>query len=109
MDDNLDKVAMNMILYAGDARGFVHEALNKVRENKIDEALKSLDEANKNLISSHKFQTEVIQKACSGEKYEYNLLFAHAMDTLMTVQSEHEIARDLVLIFEALNKRIEQI
>lgn len=99
-DEKLTKVSMNIILYAGDAKNNVHQAMKLVKEKNIDEALKALDEAEANLVVAHKSQTEIIQSACSGEKYEYNILFAHAMDTLMTIQSEYEIARDLIEIFK---------
>lgn len=102
MEDQLIKTAMNIILYAGDAKGYIHETLKHLKEKGFEEAQVSIKEAEKNLVASHKLQTEIIQSACAGSHYEYNLLFSHAMDTLMTVQSEFELVRDLIPIFQQM-------
>lgn len=39
-------------------------------------------------------------------KSEYSLLFAHAQDTLMTIYSEINIAKQLLKIFKAYETRI---
>ena len=36
-----------------------------------------------------------------GEEREYSLLFAHAQDTLMTIYSEINIAKQLLKIFKS--------
>ena len=41
-----------------------------------------------------------------SEKSEYSLLFAHAQDTLMTIYSEINIAKQLLKIFKAYETRI---
>ena len=35
-------------------------------------------------------------------------LFAHAQDTLMTIMSELNLAKELIAFFEIMNKKIEE-
>ena len=47
-----------------------------------------------------------IQGETRGEESEYSLLFAHAQDTLMTIYSEINIAKQLLKIFKSYDARI---
>ena len=51
-------------------------------------------------------QTDAIQGETRGEESEYSLLFAHAQDTLMTIYSEINIAKQLLKIFKSYEARI---
>ena len=54
-------------------------------------------------------QTDAIQSETRGETCEYSLLFAHAQDTLMTIYSEINIAKQLIKIFESFDKRLSAL
>lgn len=100
-------LSMQMILHAGDARNDVMEALKCCEEEEYDRAEKILEKANKDIVASHKLQTETVQKEAQGEEAIFSLLFAHAQDTLMTVKSEYEIAKRLVRIFRRIDEKID--
>ena len=77
---DINMVAMEVIMNAGDGR------------DKIDEA--------------HNAQTEVIQSQVSGESMEYSLLFVHAQDTVMTITTELRMTQKLLPIVKMLlNKK----
>ncbi|MEH2999974.1 PTS lactose/cellobiose transporter subunit IIA [Bacillus pumilus] len=103
----LNLVSMQMILHAGDARNEVMEALKCCEEESYDRAEELLEKANKDIVASHKLQTETVQKEAQGEEPIFSLLFAHAQDTLMTVKSEYEIAKRLVRVFRRLDEKID--
>ncbi|MCI4128689.1 PTS lactose/cellobiose transporter subunit IIA [Bacillus haynesii] len=103
----LNLVSMQMILHAGDARNDVMEALKCCEEESYDRAEELLEKANKDIVASHKLQTETVQKEARGEEPIFSLLFAHAQDTLMTVKSEYEIAKRLVRVFRRLDEKID--
>lgn len=63
---------MQMILHAGDARNDVMEALKCCEEENYDRAEELLEKANKDIVASHKLQTETVQKR-HGERS----LFSH--------------------------------
>ena len=97
----LIKPAMGIITHAGDARLCARKSLEAVKNFDFDEAYHKLEEAKKEITKAHQAQTEVIQSEARGEKYEYCMLFNHAQDTLMTVNSEIELVSSLVDVFKA--------
>jgi len=108
-ENELNRVAMQIILNAGDARVFVKESLDKMKSYDFVIAKEKLDIAQDYIKKAHAFQTGIIQGEAQGEKYNYSLLFNHAQDTLMTIYSELNIAKQLLGIFESLNDRLIKI
>ena len=97
--------AMQIIMFSGDARESCMRALDAVSEPDLEKASEMLKDAEEKIANAHHIQTDAIQSTIHGEKQEYNLLFAHAQDTLMTVYSEIHIAKKLVKIFDSMEKR----
>ncbi|MBP2098546.1 PTS lactose/cellobiose transporter subunit IIA [Enterococcus rivorum] len=108
MDDALTKQAMNIILFAGDARVNCKNALIAVEKNDFELAKKEMKNARKNITEAHKIQTEVIQSEMGEEAklQPHSLLFTHAQDTLMTIYSEINLANHLIKISERINERL---
>lgn len=109
MDEQIIENAMKIIMSAGDARVCNQKALDALAEFDIEKAKELIKEANMHITEAHKVQTDAIQGETRGEKAEYSLLFAHAQDTLMTIYSEINIAKQLIKIIETVNKRIETL
>lgn len=109
MDEQIIENAMKIIMSAGDARVCNQKALDALAEFDIEKAKELIKEANKYITEAHKVQTDAIQGETRGEKAEYSLLFAHAQDTLMTIYSEINIAKQLIKVIESVNKRIEAL
>ncbi len=109
MDEQIIENAMKIIMSAGDARVCNQKALDALAEFDVEKAKELMKEANKYIAEAHKVQTDAIQGETRGEKTEYSLLFAHAQDTLMTIYSEINIAKQLIKVTEAVNKRIEAL
>ena len=57
---------------------------------------------------THRAQTEIIQNEARGIRYEYSMLFNHAQDTLMTINSEIELTADLILTFEVVMRKLAE-
>lgn len=106
MTEQTVQSAMSIILNAGDARVACKEALDAVAEMNLELAKEKLKEAQAKITKAHQVQTDAIQGETRGEESEYSLLFAHAQDTLMTIYSEINIAKQLVKIFTAYENRI---
>lgn len=105
MNEEMIKSAMSIILHAGDARVACKLALDAIATQDFVEAKEHMKVANYEITEAHKVQTNAIQGETRGEKSEYSLLFAHAQDTLMTIYSEINIAKQMIKIFEAYEKR----
>lgn len=109
MEENeLIEVAMQIILHAGDARIKTENALAKAKAFDYEGAKGLLKEAEECLRLAHVAQTEVIQNETRGKTYDPCLLFTHAQDTLMTIMSEEKLASEIVEMFEAFYKKMEE-
>lgn len=97
--------SMIMILHAGNAREKIMDALDLVVSDEFVQAEELIAAAKKDINEAHKIQTMFVQKEAKEEPYYYSMLFSHAQDTLMTIQSEYNIARKLVKIVEKLEEK----
>ena len=109
MKEETVQQAMDIIMSAGDARVFCKEALNAIAVQDFELAKERMKEAHKKITEAHRLQTDAIQGETRGEKSEYSLLFAHAQDTLMTIYSEINIAKQMIQIFESWDERIKKL
>lgn len=103
---DINVIAMEVIMNAGDGRDKIDEALAAVAAGHLDQAESLLTEAESLIVKAHNAQTEVIQSQVSGEDMEYSLLFIHAQDTLMTINTELRMTQKLLPIVKMLlNKK----
>lgn len=102
LDKNeLDKIAMQVILNAGDGRNILNEIIAELENGGDEESIQiKLNKANDYLVTAHRLQTEVIQATVMQENFCPTLLFIHAQDTLMTINSELNIVKYLVRLFK---------
>ncbi|WP_086314614.1 PTS system, cellobiose-specific IIA component [Enterococcus sp. 7F3_DIV0205] len=101
--EEINEVAMQMILHAGNGRNLIKEALEKMDEDYFVEGEELLKEAKKELNLAHNAQTKVVQYSMENT-VEINLLFTHAQDTLMTILSEYNIAKHLFKLYYKISK-----
>lgn len=103
--------AMEIIMNAGDARGYASQAMNAIAKGQLDEAKALLKEADKVQSEAHNIQTEMIQGDIRGgdEKMGYYVLFAHAQDTLMTIQVEINMAKSILKIAKNYEARLSAL
>ena len=106
MEERLDIncVAMEVILNAGDGRQLVDEALEALATLDFEKAEDLLKKAEEKVLAAHKAQTKVVQAQVSGEEMEYSLLFIHAQDTVMTINTELRLTQKMLPIFKKLSK-----
>lgn len=108
--EQLLKSSMLMIASSGDARDYIQKALNHTQNSEIELAKEELNLANEKLCSAHIEQTKVLQKAMEKADDEASkLLFSHAQDTLMTINSEYYLAKQIIECFDVLNQRLIQL
>lgn len=100
--------AMEIIMNAGDARDFAAQAMNAIAKGNLDEAKALLKEADKVQSAAHNVQTEMIQGDIRGgeEKMGYYVLFAHAQDTLMSIQVEINMTKSMLKIAKNYEARL---
>lgn len=104
-ENALIPVAMQIILHAGDARNYLTDALHSAENSDFDKADLMIQKAEFEITNAHKSQTTVIQNEASGKEYGYSILFTHAQDTLMTINSELRLTKEMIEILKIINKR----
>lgn len=109
LDESMIEVAMNIITEAGDARLEVGKSLESMEQGDFAAAKEHLAQARKLLAKAHGMQTDIIQSEGEGELRQHPLLFIHAQDTLMTVNSELTLARKLQGILERIETRLSKL
>jgi len=113
MDDDkheaLQQTAMQMILHAGDARVSLRAAYEAIADQDFAKTREVLAQAKADITLAHKAQTQLIQAEARGVRHDASLLFNHAQDTLMTVNSEWVTATNMLGVFQALVTRIESV
>lgn len=93
---NEEMIVMNIILKAGEAKGYMYEALGKAKEGKFDEVDTLTERAEEALGEAHDVQTSLLTREANGEKINVSILFVHAQDHLMTCMSEKNLIKEII-------------
>ena len=101
--------AMTILMAAGEARAEVKVAYESIAAGDLAAAEEHIGAADAKIVEAHHVQTDHIQGAFRGEPQEYDLLFSHAQDTLMTIYSEIIVAKQLYKVFASLVARISKL
>ena len=95
--DELCEHCMLMISHAGEGRSHVFEATRLFIQEKYQDALDKLHEAEYELNQAHEIQFGKLMAAqMQGEELPFNMLMLHAMDLLMVATSEHDLLNVLI-------------
>lgn len=106
MDDELTTTAMTIIIHAGDARAAVRKVYEALAAGDAEAADAALTTARDEIRQAHQAQTDVIQAEAGGAQHTLTLLFSHAQDTLMTINSEVITAGNLLNVFASFAGRL---
>lgn len=108
--DRLNDAAMEIIMHAGDARKMLTDALNLLMEDNEEKMItKLLDDAKHELAKAHNIQTEIIQETIADADQITCLLFTHAQDTLMTINSEMLQTKQMVKMYRRLKREVQNV
>ena len=103
--EQLNSAAMQIILHAGDCRNLLNEAINDLLDDKSEEEVKEkITQAKKEITIAHVIQTDMIQSSINEEELQTTLLFTHAQDTLMTINSEVNLVQSMIRLYRKLEK-----
>lgn len=101
---NIENIALQLIICAGDARAYSYEALTSAKNEDYHKAEALMKKAEEEIGKAHDIQTEVLQKEAAGEKVDTGILFVHAQDHLMTVISENNLIKEMIELRKVLNE-----
>ncbi|AEB07275.1 phosphotransferase system PTS lactose/cellobiose-specific IIA subunit [Coriobacterium glomerans PW2] len=102
-NDQLNEAAMQIILHAGDCRELLGEAIDLILdEASVQDVEEKLHQAKKEIAKAHVLQTDMIQDSINDDELHTTLLFTHAQDTLMTINSEVNITMNMIRLYRKL-------
>lgn len=102
--EELNQAAMQIILHAGDCRDMLNGVISLLLDDADDAAVdEKLDEAKKEIAKAHVVQTDMIQESIETDVLNTTLLFTHAQDTLMTINSEVNMVTNMVKLYRKLS------
>ena len=109
LEDKRNKLAFQIILDAGDARALCEDALVLLEEFKYDEAKEKMKEAKEKINCAHRVHTEILQEDIADpENSKYSMIFTHAQDTLMTINSEIILVNHLIKIYQSMYAKMKE-
>jgi PTS system cellobiose-specific IIA component len=98
--EEFTNAAMQIILYAGDARTFSEEAVAAAKAGDFVTSDAKMKEANEKIVEAHKHQTDILQAEMryegTGKCSQVPLLFIHAQDTIMTIMTEVNLRKEMI-------------
>lgn len=105
-NEQLNEAAMQIILHAGDCREMLAEAVSMIlADAPADEVDAKVDAAKKEIAKAHVIQTDMIQDSIADDELHTTLLFTHAQDTLMTINSEVNLVTSMIKLYRKLEAK----
>ncbi|MBM7616570.1 PTS system cellobiose-specific IIA component [Weissella uvarum] len=100
MDEQYMQVVMNIIMYAGNAKGLAHEALTAAKNGDLDKAKDLMEQSNQALSQAHDVQTDLLTKEAQGEHTDVNLYMVHAQDHLMNAITYRDLVGEFIELYQ---------
>ena len=101
--DDMNMQSMNIILHAGNSHDFFVQAVDAVEKGNYEEVDSLMDQAQEEMVEAHRIQTKMIQDAIEEEDPNMTVLFIHAQDTLMTIQTEFHLTKRIISLYKRLD------
>lgn len=108
--EELNSAAMQMILHAGNCRNLLNEAVHDTEDGvEVNAVNAKLKEAKNEITIAHKVQTDMIQSTIEDEELQTTLLFTHAQDTLMTINSEVNMTNHIIRMIRKIEEKVGKL
>lgn len=99
-----ENLALQLIIYAGDAKSQAMTAISLARGGDILKASEKLKQSNEGMVKAHKFQTEALQEAMKHPEEGVNMLMAHAQDHLMNAVTTQALAKEFIELYKQVDE-----
>ncbi len=99
-NENLETIAMNLIVYSGDARSYAFRALKEAKKGNFEETEKLLKQSKESNVKAHQIQSELLAQEASGKEVKMSMLLAHAQDHLMVSVLAQELIEEIIEIHQ---------
>lgn len=100
MDDKMNEIAFQIILFAGNGKSSAMEAIQEAKEGNFEGAEAKLKEAGEELGKAHSFQTNLLQEEAQGNGQGVNVILVHSQDHLMTAMTVRDLAVEIIELYK---------
>ena len=94
--NEVEQVIMELIIHAGNARSLAIEAISKAREDSFEEADSLMKQADEEMITAHKAQSQLLCNETNGSQVPLTLLMVHAQDHVMNAITVKDLANEII-------------
>lgn len=96
MDQEMERVVMELIMNGGDARSFSLKAIQYAEKGEFKEAEKLLEQSNVSLNKAHEAQANLIREEIQGAEVPVSLMIVHAQDHVMNAMTVRDLAQHII-------------
>ncbi|MEX2689333.1 MAG: PTS lactose/cellobiose transporter subunit IIA [Candidatus Njordarchaeales archaeon] len=101
VEEIINKLVFHIIGHAGEARGKVFDAFDKIKEKDFESAEKLLEEAQEEIIKAEKYHMILVKKEAKDPgSLPFSLLLVHAEDLMIIAMSELDLMRKFLEFFK---------
>lgn len=106
--DGMEEISFQIIAAIGEARTLIMSAITLAGNQQYEQAKEQLGQAKQAFATAHHAHFDLIQKEANGEKLELGLLLVHAEDQLMTTSLLHEVAEQMVTMYQKMYQLFQE-
>lgn len=99
----LEEACLGIIALAGDSKSKVYEALKAAINGDQQLARTLLNTAEEQILQARRMQKDLLINEARGNGARPSILLSHAMDILVTADSEKNLAEYILLLCENMN------
>lgn len=96
MEQEIERVIMELIMNGGDARSSSLKAIQSAERGDIKEAEELLEQSNISLNKAHDAQANLIREEIQGAEVPINLMIIHAQDHVMNAITVRDLAQHII-------------
>jgi cellobiose PTS system EIIA component len=104
-DPQLVQISAQIIVYSGNAREKIDQALKAANADDMAGAQQKLDEAENDLNQAHHVHMKLLQSESKGDPLKFSILLTHAQDTLMVTMSEMHMAKHMLKLYQKIAEK----
>lgn len=102
--EQISMTGFAIVAYAGDARTFLMQAMDKASAGDITGARALVKKAEGSINLAHNEQTKLLSKEAGGNDMDVTFIMVHGQGTLMTTMLLKDEMKTIIDLYERVNK-----
>ncbi|WP_196593274.1 PTS lactose/cellobiose transporter subunit IIA [Pectinatus sottacetonis] len=102
---NTENVCLDIVKMANKAKMGYLQGIQLAKQNKFEDAVKEINEADEAFSKAHGTHTKLLQSEADGGKTEVDLLLVHAEDIMMNAEMCKVFAMEIIALYLKLSEK----